>query len=82
LTGVHGEKRSTTPAGDCDWLSFRYQIDGSDEITIQIYSLSKGYHRYLISSGLPQKKWQTGQPWIRVGLRSQKPRFGMTTNPP
>lgn len=39
-------------------LSFRYRIEGSDQIKVQIYSLSNGYHRYLMLTGLPQKTWQ------------------------
>lgn len=39
-------------------LSFRYRIEGSDQIKVQIYSLSNGYHRYLMLNDLPQKKWQ------------------------
>ena len=48
------------PMGKQTRLSFRYLLEGTDELKIQIYSLSKNYHRYLILTGLQQDKWQTG----------------------
>jgi inosine-uridine nucleoside N-ribohydrolase len=48
------------PMGKNPRLSFRYWLKGTDTLRIQIYSLSKGYHRYLAVSGLPQGKWQSG----------------------
>jgi hypothetical protein len=48
------------PMGKNPRLSFRYWLKGTDTLRIQIYSLSKGYHRYLTVSGLTQEKWQSG----------------------
>ena len=48
------------PMGGNTRLSFRYQLHGTDELRVQLYSLSKGYHRYLSLSGLPQDEWQIG----------------------
>jgi inosine-uridine nucleoside N-ribohydrolase len=47
------------PMGKNPRLSFRYWLKGTDTLRVQIYSLSKGYHRYLTLSGLPQEKWQS-----------------------
>lgn len=46
------------PMGKNTRLSFRYRLDGSDSIKVQIYSLSKNFHRLLLLKGLPQGKWQ------------------------
>jgi formylglycine-generating enzyme required for sulfatase activity/dienelactone hydrolase len=46
------------PMGKNTRLSFRYWLRGSDQIRVQIYSLSNGYHRHLTLSGLPQGAWQ------------------------
>jgi hypothetical protein len=40
-------------------LKFRYYLEGTDELRIQIYSLSNGYHRYLSLKGLPQGEWKS-----------------------
>jgi inosine-uridine nucleoside N-ribohydrolase len=48
------------PMGKNPRLSFRYWLKGTDTLRIQIYSLSKGYHRYLTLTGLLQEKWQSG----------------------
>ncbi len=47
------------PMGKNTRLSFRYRLAGSDTIKVQIYSLSKNYHRFLLLTGLPQGKWQS-----------------------
>jgi formylglycine-generating enzyme required for sulfatase activity len=47
------------PMGERTRLSFRYYLDGTDSIKVQIYTLSRGYHRYLMLTGLVQGKWQT-----------------------
>jgi inosine-uridine nucleoside N-ribohydrolase len=47
------------PMGNNPRLSFRYWLKGTDTLRVQIYSLSKGYHRYLSLTGLPQEKWQS-----------------------
>ena len=46
------------PMGKDPRLSFRYWLKGTDTLRVQIYSLTKGYHRYLSLTGLPQEKWQ------------------------
>jgi hypothetical protein len=48
------------PMGKNPRLSFRYWLKGTDILRVQIYSLTKGYHRYLSLTGLPQEKWQEG----------------------
>ncbi|HKI31734.1 MAG TPA: hypothetical protein VKA46_07690 [Gemmataceae bacterium] len=40
-------------------LSFRYRLKGTDTLRVQIYSLTKGYHRYLSLTKLPEEKWQS-----------------------
>jgi inosine-uridine nucleoside N-ribohydrolase len=47
------------PMGKNPRLSFRYWLRGTDTLRVQIYSLSKGYHRYLSLTGLPQEKWHS-----------------------
>lgn len=39
-------------------LSFRYWLKGTDTLRVQIYSLTNGYHRHLVLTGLPQRQWQ------------------------
>jgi inosine-uridine nucleoside N-ribohydrolase len=46
------------PMGRSTRLSFRYRLQGTDTLRVQIYSLSKGYHRYLSLTGLPQGRWE------------------------
>jgi hypothetical protein len=41
-------------------LSFRYFLKGTDTLRVQLYSLSNGYHRCLMLTGLPQGKWMDG----------------------
>ncbi len=41
-------------------LSFRYYLQGTDTLRVQLYSLTKGYHRCLMLKGLPQGKWLDG----------------------
>jgi inosine-uridine nucleoside N-ribohydrolase len=47
------------PMGKNPRLSFRYWLKGTDTLRIQIYSLTKGYHRYLSLTGLPQGRWES-----------------------
>jgi inosine-uridine nucleoside N-ribohydrolase len=47
------------PMGKNPRVSFRYWLKGTDTLRVQIYSLSKGYHRYLSLTGLPQEKWES-----------------------
>jgi inosine-uridine nucleoside N-ribohydrolase len=46
------------PMGPKTRLSFRYRIEGATALRVQIYSLSKGYHRHLTLTDLPQGRWQ------------------------
>jgi hypothetical protein len=48
------------PMGKSTRLKFRYWLKGSDRLRVQLYSLSKGYHRHLTLNGLPQGSWQQG----------------------
>lgn len=48
------------PMGPRTRLAFRYKLHGADTLRIQLYSLSKGYHRYLSLAGLPQDRWENG----------------------
>jgi inosine-uridine nucleoside N-ribohydrolase len=47
------------PMGPRTRLRFRYKLEGTDELRVQLYSLTNGYHRYLSVKGLPQNKWQS-----------------------
>ena len=47
------------PMGKNPRLSFRYYLKGTDTLRIQIYSLTKGYHRYLSLTKLPQERWES-----------------------
>jgi hypothetical protein len=47
------------PMGKAPRLSFRYKLQGTDTLRVQIYSLTKGYHRYLSLTGLPQGRWES-----------------------
>lgn len=47
------------PMGAHTRLSFRYWLDGTDVLRVQIYSLSKGYHRFLTLTNLPQRTWRS-----------------------
>jgi inosine-uridine nucleoside N-ribohydrolase len=47
------------PMGKQPRLNFRYRLEGTDTLRIQIYSLTNGYHRYLSLKGLPQGRWET-----------------------
>jgi hypothetical protein len=47
------------PMGAHTRLSFRYWLQGTDTLRVQIYSLSKGYHRFLALTNLPQGSWQS-----------------------
>jgi purine nucleosidase len=47
------------PMGKNTRLSFRCKLQGTDTLRVQIYSLTKGYHRYLSLTGLPQGSWQS-----------------------
>jgi hypothetical protein len=45
------------PMGKHTRLSFRYRLHGTDAIRVQIYSLTNGYHRALVLTGLEQDRW-------------------------
>ena len=44
------------PMGPNTRLSFRYHLKGTDTLRVQIYSLSKNYHRHLVLTDLTQGK--------------------------
>jgi inosine-uridine nucleoside N-ribohydrolase len=46
------------PMGKNTRLSFRYWLKGTDTLRVQIYSLTRGYHRYLALTRLPQERWE------------------------
>jgi inosine-uridine nucleoside N-ribohydrolase len=46
------------PMGKNTRLTFRYHLKGTDQLRVQIYSLTNGYHRHLVLKDLPQGKWQ------------------------
>src|SRR5262245_21014251 len=47
------------PMGANTRLSFRYWLQGTDTLRVQIYSLTKNYHRFLTLTNLPQRSWQS-----------------------
>jgi hypothetical protein len=47
------------PLGANTRLSFRYRLQGTDTLRVQIYSLTKNYHRFLTLTNLPQSSWQS-----------------------
>jgi inosine-uridine nucleoside N-ribohydrolase len=47
------------PMGKRPRLSFCYKLHGTDTLRVQIYSLTKGYHRYLSLTKLPQDRWES-----------------------
>ena len=46
------------PMGPRTRLGFRCRLKGTGNLRVQLYSLSKGYHRHLTLTGLPQETWQ------------------------
>jgi purine nucleosidase len=46
------------PMGKHTRLAFRCRLKGTDTLRVQIYSLTRGYHRNLVLSDLPQESWQ------------------------
>jgi len=46
------------PMGPNTRLSFRYWLKGTGSLRVQIYSLTNGYHRHLVLTGLPQERWE------------------------
>lgn len=57
------------PMGQNPRLSFRYFLKGTDVLKVQIYSLSKGYHRCLTLTGLTQGSWQDATVEMTVARR-------------
>jgi hypothetical protein len=47
------------PMGKHSRLSFDYWLDGTDQLRVQIYSLTNNYHRHLLLTGLKQNQWQS-----------------------
>lgn len=57
------------PMGKRPRLSFRYRLNGTDAIRVQIYSLTRNYHRFLTLTGLKQKQWQSATVDMRAARR-------------
>jgi purine nucleosidase len=57
------------PMGKNPRLSFKYWLKGADTLRVQIYSLTNGYHRHLVLTGLPQGKWQPATVDMRAARR-------------
>jgi hypothetical protein len=47
------------PMGPRTRLSFRYRLAGTDSLRVQLYTLSRDYHRCLTLAGLAQEQWQS-----------------------
>jgi hypothetical protein len=45
------------PMGKNTRLRFRCWLDGTEELRVQLYTLTNGYHRHLVLKGLPKKRW-------------------------
>jgi len=48
------------PMGPRTRLHFRYKLEGTSTLRVQLYSLTNGYHRYLSLHGLDQGRWLDG----------------------
>ncbi len=46
------------PVGARSRIGFRYHLHGTDRIRVQLYSLSRGFHRSVTLTGLKQGAWQ------------------------
>jgi hypothetical protein len=57
------------PMGPRTRLSFRYRLEDTDTLKVQIYSLSNNYHRYLLLTGLPQDEWRSATVNMRDARR-------------
>jgi inosine-uridine nucleoside N-ribohydrolase len=57
------------PMGKNTRLSFRYKLKGTDTLRVQIYSLTNGYHRHLVLTGLPQGRWESAAVDMTVARR-------------
>ena len=57
------------PMGPNTRLGFRYWLKGTGTLRVQIYSLTNGYHRHLVLTGLPQEKWQEATVDMTVARR-------------
>src|SRR5262249_3144952 len=47
------------PMGKNTRLAFRYKLHGTDTLRVQLYSLTRGFHRYLSLDGLTQDRWMS-----------------------
>lgn len=47
------------PMGPNTRLFFRYRLEGTDTLRVQIYSLTNNYHRHLTLRDLPHGRWQS-----------------------
>jgi hypothetical protein len=46
------------PMGKHTRLAFRCWLKGTDTVRVQVFSLTRGYHRHLVVADLPQGSWQ------------------------
>jgi competence ComEA-like helix-hairpin-helix protein len=46
------------PMGKNPRLAFRCWLKGTDMLRVQLFSLTRGYHRHLVLSELPRESWQ------------------------
>jgi inosine-uridine nucleoside N-ribohydrolase len=58
------------PMGKNTRLTFRYWLKGTGTLRVQIYSLTNGYHRHLVLTGLPQGQWESATVDMTVARRS------------
>ena len=68
------------PVGKNPRISFRYWIKGADWLRVQIYSLSRGFHRYLRLKGLPQGEWKTATVDMTASRRPDGSGGGLSGN--
>jgi purine nucleosidase len=57
------------PMGKNTRLTFRYWLKGTDTLRVQIYSLTNGYHRHLVLTGLPEGRWESATVDLTVARR-------------
>src|SRR5262249_12846182 len=57
------------PMGKSTRLSFRYRLEGTGTLRVQIFSLTNGYHRHLVLTDLPQRRWQRATVDMTVARR-------------
>lgn len=57
------------PMGKNTRLTFRYWLQGSNTLRVQIYSLTNGYHRQLVLKGLAESTWESATVDMTVARR-------------